>query len=111
MPLQAAMVAKLDANAEQAAANGLRLDDEGANSDESGDRSSPPANQSGTGAIEGPGAGRGPARNRAERPPDAVWQPGSAKPWTSMKVHLRAAEVDENMVLVMLFPLLYATNH
>lgn len=90
--LQAAMVAKLEANAEQAATKGLPLDDGIANSDESGDESSPSVNQSGGQAAEGPGAGRAPARKRAEKPSDAAWQSACRLPGASVQMQVRAAD-------------------
>ena len=86
------MVAKLDAKAEQAAAKGLPLDNVIANSDESGDESSPSANQSGGRAAEGPGVGRAPTRKRAERPPDAAWQSACRLPGVSVQMQVRAAD-------------------
>ena len=86
------MVAKLDAKAKQAAIKGLPLDDEIANSDESGHESSPSLNQSGGRADEGSGVGRAPARKRAERPSDAAWQSACRLPGTAVQMQVRAAD-------------------
>ncbi|CAL5227140.1 g10051 [Coccomyxa viridis] len=84
----AAMVAKLDTKAELAAANGLQVDDERADSGESEDESPPLADKENPKGLSSPTQDRGPAQKRAKKPPGAVWEPacklpGSAAPQSS----------------------------
>ena len=76
MVVQAAMVAKLDATAEQQGASNL-LVDMPPNSDESGDDSPP-----GTSRPEGVAAGKVPAQKRA-RQTQAAWKPACSLPGSS----------------------------
>ena len=67
--VQAAMVAKLDTSADQAAAKGMPLDDERADSGESQDESPSSADKQNSATL-----GRGPAQKRAKKQPEAVWE-------------------------------------
>jgi len=93
--LQTAMVAKLDAKAEQAADKGVQLDDEivGDSDGESGDSPPSSAKEPQRHAASCPGADKGPAQKRARKQLEAVWEsacklPGSAGPQSSQLIQV-----------------------
>lgn len=100
------MVAKLDTKAELAAANGLQVDDERADSGESEDESPPLADKENPKGLSSPTQDRGPAQKRAKKPPGAVWEPacklpGSAAPQSSQSGKVRTT----------FFPMLAGLTH
>lgn len=93
--LQTAMVAKLDAKAEQAAIKGVPLDDEivDDSDSESGDISPSSAKEPQMHAASGPGAAKGPAQKRARKKLEGVWEsacklPGSTGPQSSQLIQV-----------------------
>ena len=92
------MMAKLDTKAEQAAANGLQLDDERADSGESEDESPPTADKQNPQGASSPALGRAPAQKRAKKQPGAVWESacklsGSAAPQLSQPGKVRTTVI------------------
>ncbi len=93
------MVAKLDTKAEQAAANGLQVDDERADSGDSEDEAPPSADKQKPQGESSPTQGRGPAQKRAKKQPGAVWESacklsGSAAPPSSQPGKVRTSLFD-----------------
>lgn len=91
IPMQAAMVAKLDTKLEQQAATGQPIDDD--KSDDSGDESSPSGLDGTCTAAGDLGAGGAPPQKRAKKQAAAVWEPagrlpGSAAPGASQHMQV-----------------------